>query len=68
MSAETDAVTIRPSKRARASSNTDNVSSLQCQVCHRTYDRLDHLNRHLDSHRNERSFRCKECPAAFNRR
>ncbi|RMZ71973.1 C2H2 type zinc finger domain containing [Pyrenophora seminiperda CCB06] len=25
------------------------VPSLQCQVCHRTYDRLDHLNRHLDS-------------------
>ncbi|EDU44697.1 C2H2 type zinc finger domain containing protein [Pyrenophora tritici-repentis Pt-1C-BFP] len=23
--------------------------SLQCQVCRRTYDRLDHLNRHLDS-------------------
>ncbi|KAH7559035.1 hypothetical protein BM1_03972 [Bipolaris maydis] len=49
MSAETDATSIRPSKRARASSNTDNVSALQCQVCRRTYDRLDHLNRHLDS-------------------
>ncbi|KAH8729138.1 hypothetical protein GQ44DRAFT_607764 [Phaeosphaeriaceae sp. PMI808] len=41
---------------------------LQCQVCNRSYERIDHLNRHLDSHRNERSFRCDDCPAAFNRR
>ena len=49
MSAEIDGTVVRPSKRARASSNADNAPSLQCQVCHRTYDRLDHLNRHLDS-------------------
>ncbi|KAK5718427.1 hypothetical protein LTR15_008154 [Elasticomyces elasticus] len=39
-----------------------------CQVCHVTYKRVDHLNRHLDSHRNERSFRCTQCTRAFNRR
>lgn len=39
-----------------------------CQVCHRTYERIDHLNRHLDSHRNERSFKCPQCPRGFNRR
>ena len=33
-----------------------------CQVCHRAYERLDHLNRHLDSRKyitkNTRSFVC----------
>ncbi|OAL06968.1 hypothetical protein IQ06DRAFT_209976, partial [Phaeosphaeriaceae sp. SRC1lsM3a] len=42
--------------------------SLRCPICNRMYERADHLNRHLDSHRNERSFRCAECPAAFNRK
>ncbi|KAH7385238.1 hypothetical protein DE146DRAFT_666574 [Phaeosphaeria sp. MPI-PUGE-AT-0046c] len=42
--------------------------SLRCQICNRVYERADHLNRHLDSHRNERSFKCAECPAAFNRK
>ncbi|KAB2101748.1 hypothetical protein AG0111_0g9579 [Alternaria gaisen] len=56
----------RPSKRQRTSDAS--IGALQCQVCHRTYERADHLNRHLDSHRNERSFQCEECPAAFNRR
>ncbi|KAH6099556.1 hypothetical protein HBI69_229430 [Parastagonospora nodorum] len=68
MSAEVDDTIVRPSKRIRESHSVNNVRALQCQVCHRTYDRIDHLNRHLDSHRNERSFRCKGCPAAFNRR
>ncbi|EGP86301.1 uncharacterized protein MYCGRDRAFT_44411, partial [Zymoseptoria tritici IPO323] len=39
-----------------------------CQLCHRTYERVDHLNRHLDGHRNERSFKCSKCPRSFNRR
>ncbi|KAH8626860.1 hypothetical protein IG631_18878 [Alternaria alternata] len=56
----------RPSKRQRTSDAS--IGALQCQVCHRAYERADHLNRHLDSHRNERSFQCEECPAAFNRR
>ncbi|KAF1955751.1 hypothetical protein CC80DRAFT_414866 [Byssothecium circinans] len=54
----------RPKKRQRFSDG----EALQCQVCFRSYDRADHLNRHLDSHRNERPFRCEKCPAAFNRR
>ena len=32
------------------------------------YDRADHLARHLDSHRDERAFKCSECPRGFNRR
>lgn len=75
---------VRPPKRQRTSDAS--TSGLQCQVCHRSYERADHLNRHLDSRehplrlinvsfnvefctdRNERSYRCGECPAAFNRR
>ena len=37
----------RPSKRQRTSDAS--IGALQCQVCHRTYERADHLNRHLDS-------------------
>ncbi|KAJ4984578.1 C6 transcription factor [Stagonosporopsis vannaccii] len=58
---------VRPLKRQRTS-DASSSGALQCQVCHRSYERADHLHRHLDSHRNERSFRCEECPAAFNRR
>ncbi|ORY01674.1 hypothetical protein BCR34DRAFT_91466 [Clohesyomyces aquaticus] len=60
-------VQVRPLKRQRTSTaSTLGTGALQCQVCHRSYERADHLNRHLDSHRNERSFRCEDCPAAFN--
>jgi hypothetical protein len=74
----------RPAKRVRLSSNAEFIESLQCQVCHLSYERADHLSRHLDSRkrstslstkeidsstdRNERSFRCEQCPASFNRR
>jgi hypothetical protein len=34
-------------KRQRTSSVT--TVALQCQVCHRSYERADHLDRHLDS-------------------
>ncbi|KAF2022405.1 hypothetical protein BU24DRAFT_339894 [Aaosphaeria arxii CBS 175.79] len=54
--------------RSRKRQRTADAESFQCQVCLRSYDRADHLNRHLDSHRNERPFRCDQCPAAFNRR
>ncbi|KAH7087408.1 hypothetical protein FB567DRAFT_524983 [Paraphoma chrysanthemicola] len=58
---------VRPSKRQRTA-DISPIGGHQCQVCHRSYERADHLDRHLDSHRNERSFRCEECPAAFNRK
>lgn len=50
------------------SPSVQTTSQHTCQVCHRTYERIDHLNRHLDSHRNERSFKCPQCPRGFNRR
>lgn len=56
-------------KRQRPSVGDDlDKAVYSCQLCQRTYERQDHLNRHLDSHRNERTFRCSECPRGFNRR
>ncbi|KAK4496952.1 hypothetical protein PRZ48_011401 [Zasmidium cellare] len=39
----------------------------QCYLCHRSYERQDHLSRHLKSHDNERSYRCSDCGKGFNR-
>jgi hypothetical protein len=39
----------------------------QCRICKRSYERADHLNRHLKSHENARPFRCSRCPKRFNR-
>lgn len=62
---------LRQAKRPRLSkpqSDDSSTSNFTCQVCLQDFERLDHLNRHLDSHRNERTFRCSECPKGFNRR
>lgn len=39
----------------------------QCRICKRSYERVDHLNRHLKSHENARPFHCSRCPKRFNR-
>jgi hypothetical protein len=39
----------------------------QCRICRRSYERADHLNRHLKSHENARPFLCSRCPKRFNR-
>jgi len=39
----------------------------QCRICRRSYERADHLNRHLKSHENARPFHCSRCPKRFNR-
>lgn len=39
----------------------------RCFVCNRTYERVDHLNRHLKSHDNERAYKCSDCGKGFNR-
>ncbi|KAL3445031.1 hypothetical protein BJX65DRAFT_165665 [Aspergillus insuetus] len=46
----------------------DATSLHQCPHCDRAYERPDHLARHLDSHRNERTFQCPTCHRGFNRR
>lgn len=42
-------------------------SRFRCYICSRTYERQDHLSRHLRSHENERSYKCPECGKGFNR-
>ncbi|KAL4742458.1 hypothetical protein BDV11DRAFT_202754 [Aspergillus similis] len=54
-----------PSKSPRVK---DAASLHQCPECDRAYERPDHLARHLDSHRNERTFQCPICHRGFNRR
>jgi len=39
----------------------------RCYLCSRTYERADHLSRHLRSHENERTYRCPDCGKGFNR-
>ena len=39
----------------------------RCSLCGRTYERADHLNRHLKSHENARPHKCTRCPKSFNR-
>lgn len=39
----------------------------KCYLCSRTYERHDHLSRHLKSHDNERAYKCNECGKGFNR-
>jgi|SRR5690242_7485103 len=43
-----ESTNVPPSKRQRTS-DASPVGALQCQVCHRSYERADHLHRHLDS-------------------
>ncbi|KAM3422133.1 hypothetical protein BST61_g2504 [Cercospora zeina] len=39
----------------------------KCPRCNRTYERHDHLSRHLKSHDNERAYKCADCGKGFNR-
>ncbi|KAF8865705.1 hypothetical protein BDZ45DRAFT_684227 [Acephala macrosclerotiorum] len=39
----------------------------RCWLCGRTYERADHLNRHLKSHENARPHKCTRCTKSFNR-
>lgn len=39
----------------------------KCYLCSRTYERHDHLSRHLKSHDNERNYKCSDCGKGFNR-
>ncbi|KXT01826.1 hypothetical protein AC578_1994 [Pseudocercospora eumusae] len=38
-----------------------------CNICRKTYGRIDHLARHFRSHTNEKPFECVECGKTFAR-
>ncbi|KAK0127676.1 hypothetical protein ONS96_007195 [Cadophora gregata f. sp. sojae] len=50
-----------------STSTPTSSSGHQCRICHRTYERADHLNRHLKSHENARPYQCSQCQKSFNR-
>lgn len=56
-----------PLQGSEESPTPSNLLRHQCYLCSRTYERQDHLSRHLKSHENERSHRCPECRKGFNR-
>ncbi|CAK4034249.1 Zinc finger [Lecanosticta acicola] len=51
---------------SQSPASTD-VTRHRCYLCSRSYERYDHLSRHLKSHDNERSHRCEDCGKGFNR-
>lgn len=53
------ALAVEPASR-RAGNNS-------CYLCGRTYERVDHLNRHMRSHENQRAHKCTRCTKSFNR-
>lgn len=56
-----------PATEAAPEENSSPNDRHQCYLCSRTYERADHLTRHLKSHDNERTYRCPECGKGFNR-
>lgn len=39
----------------------------RCHICNRTYERRDHLSRHIKSHNEERTHICHDCGKGFHR-
>jgi hypothetical protein len=56
-----------PSVPSGPQSTSPQGSSRKCHICGRSYERADHLNRHLKSHENARSHKCTRCKKSFNR-
>ncbi|KAK0388749.1 hypothetical protein NLU13_4992 [Sarocladium strictum] len=53
-----------PAPRTR---NRQSRSSLECPVCHKTYSKAEHLQRHERTHTGAKPFACQTCGRRFNR-
>lgn len=47
---------------------SDETGSFSCPICHNTYGRVEHLQRHLSSHSVVRPFYCQLCGKSYRRR
>ncbi|RDL31062.1 Uncharacterized protein BP5553_09851 [Venustampulla echinocandica] len=51
----------------RGGPNQIQPGPFKCNVCQRTYARIDHLSRHFRSHTSEKPYRCEVCFKTFSR-
>ncbi|EEA28907.1 hypothetical protein TMatcc_002733 [Talaromyces marneffei ATCC 18224] len=56
-----------PDKPRKKTTSTAHRKSLACEYCHRSFARLEHLQRHLRTHTKEKPFSCDICSKSFAR-
>lgn len=54
-------------KTIHSSAESAQAKIHKCHVCNKTYERRDHLSRHIKSHSEDRSHVCSDCGKGFHR-
>ncbi|KIY72303.1 hypothetical protein CYLTODRAFT_418086 [Cylindrobasidium torrendii FP15055 ss-10] len=60
--------TQKSTRRNHSGNNPTLPKTLSCPVCSNMFTRMNHLQRHLVTHSQNRSHQCEKCPARFTRR